>query len=704
MPTPIFTVDTAGIVNMNKFVGEYQKKLEGIPEILQKINKGMDTINVSIRLGTAALTEHHKALSGIHGTMEKIVGMSKSFSSAFSGAFSLVLGPIGLVGNMLGGVLRTMFSLPSIIRGGIISAASLIAPFAIGGHALNSMIAGLGASRHLANSLGVGIGEQRAFELTAGRFVSDPNSMLGTIRDLRGNPGGWPAFSQMGIANWQNMSAGDLGFAIIRAGKQAMEMGGGRFDYMKAHGFGAVSDESDWTTWKEMSDKEIAAMDERRKAIKRDTDLSKDVARNWEDVGLRFHTGWYAIQNALAKALLPMAPAFEKLSAAIVKCIEHFLTTANVEFAIKKLGDWLGALGTYLESKSFQRHIDEFDEALTGIRNVFWNFIDWMKRNFPEWSRSDTDIGPNRNLPTNWAGTTGAPPTAWENITKGAYDIHESVDTALNNWLNNVVGPYLGIPPSSTNAPSTVNTPQENLETHPPWQWPTAPSPVAPGGWGGPLWRPLMQLLFGRDAHAASLYGPNEFNPAFVQPASFYTGTGQQSPFSWGSLPGAPANTNGATYTDYSGPWFNVNRTGTIPSVGNIKAAGGGYRMYSSMADNVRDMADYIRTYPTRFHADTIRDIMNTYAPPSENDTERLIAEMEGYTGFKRNQHLNLNDPRVLANIVSGFMRQEGRYKSLTGQVTMPASQVEILITNQTAGSATVSASGLAASPGGVRI
>lgn len=127
-------------------------------------------------------------------------------------------------------------------------------------------------------------------------------------------------------------------------------------------------------------------------------------------------------------------------------------------------------------------------------------------------------------------------------------------------------------------------------------------------------------------------------------------------------------------------------------NVGNIKNAGGvGFRKYGSLNEGVSAISNLLLHGKYFKGKDTLRGIEETYSPRSDNnDTERLIRELSKGTGFAPDKRLNLNDPNVMAAIVSGITKQEG--------VRPLGKEVVIKILNQTGGSATVS---VAAAAGG---
>ena len=56
----------------------------------------------------------------------------------------------------------------------------------------------------------------------------------------------------------------------------------------------------------------------------------------------------------------------------------------------------------------------------------------------------------------------------------------------------------------------------------------------------------------------------------------------------------------------------------------------------------------------------TVNDIINKWAPPSENDTGSYVKEVASYMGVGANDEINLADPNVMARLRTAMARREG--------------------------------------------
>ncbi|EPE8148689.1 hypothetical protein ACSOQ2_004501, partial [Yersinia enterocolitica] len=83
-----------------------------------------------------------------------------------------------------------------------------------------------------------------------------------------------------------------------------------------------------------------------------------------------------------------------------------------------------------------------------------------------------------------------------------------------------------------------------------------------------------------------------------------------------------------------------------------------------------------------------VKDIVNKWAPSNENDTAAYIRHVVKSTKFSENEKLNLNDPAVLAKLISAMATKEGAGSRVTEGAV-------IQIYNNTGGNAIVNSAQL---------
>jgi hypothetical protein len=97
-------------------------------------------------------------------------------------------------------------------------------------------------------------------------------------------------------------------------------------------------------------------------------------------------------------------------------------------------------------------------------------------------------------------------------------------------------------------------------------------------------------------------------------------------------------------------------RAGTDKWLGMVGVADG-FVHFSSPSYGVRALARIIRTKYAR-GLDSIRAIISSYAPPSENDTDNYVRFMSDWVGVNPDAPLDLNDD-TMYKLVSGIIRME---------------------------------------------
>jgi hypothetical protein len=75
-----------------------------------------------------------------------------------------------------------------------------------------------------------------------------------------------------------------------------------------------------------------------------------------------------------------------------------------------------------------------------------------------------------------------------------------------------------------------------------------------------------------------------------------------------------------------------------------------------------RAMADLVKSYPAKFHANTIASIIGTYNGHGPN-TDQYIKNVSSWTGFARDEPLDMDNPLVLRKLLAAMGRQETGHK-----------------------------------------
>lgn len=85
----------------------------------------------------------------------------------------------------------------------------------------------------------------------------------------------------------------------------------------------------------------------------------------------------------------------------------------------------------------------------------------------------------------------------------------------------------------------------------------------------------------------------------------------------------------------------------------------GDFKQFESMAYGYRAMFVLLDSYRRRYALNTLRQMLNRYAPPSENFTEGYIRFVSQKTGILPDEELNTRSERDMVPIISAMSEIE---------------------------------------------
>lgn len=103
----------------------------------------------------------------------------------------------------------------------------------------------------------------------------------------------------------------------------------------------------------------------------------------------------------------------------------------------------------------------------------------------------------------------------------------------------------------------------------------------------------------------------------------------------------------------------------------NIRSGPHGFRQFGTIGQGFSAADKLLQTYASKYHLNTIRGIINRWAPPSENNTAAYIAHVSKWTGLTLDERLDMADPRVRAKLESAMARQESGLRISPSQVRL---------------------------------
>jgi hypothetical protein len=81
----------------------------------------------------------------------------------------------------------------------------------------------------------------------------------------------------------------------------------------------------------------------------------------------------------------------------------------------------------------------------------------------------------------------------------------------------------------------------------------------------------------------------------------------------------------------------------------------------------IRALTKLLRNYQDRYGLDTIRQIINKYAPPSENDTGAYVASVAGRVGVDPDARINVNN--IIVPLVTAIIKHENGIQPYSAQI-----------------------------------
>lgn len=111
-------------------------------------------------------------------------------------------------------------------------------------------------------------------------------------------------------------------------------------------------------------------------------------------------------------------------------------------------------------------------------------------------------------------------------------------------------------------------------------------------------------------------------------------------------------------------------QAGAVPEPGS-----GRFAKFGSASEGVAALAKQLQRYDAR-GLDTLDEIINTYAPSSENNTQAYIARLSRDLGVTGSQELDLNNPEVMSALIRGISKHEAGVDWLSNEDVMTGLQM----------------------------
>ena len=105
---------------------------------------------------------------------------------------------------------------------------------------------------------------------------------------------------------------------------------------------------------------------------------------------------------------------------------------------------------------------------------------------------------------------------------------------------------------------------------------------------------------------------------------------------------------------------YNNNNPGNIRKTsdlwqGEVEGTDQDFKTFESMSFGYRAIVVLLNSYFNKRGLNNVQDIISTYAPGNENNTEAYIKAVCQRTGFDRDQVLDFNDPDTIKSLMAAI-------------------------------------------------
>lgn len=124
-------------------------------------------------------------------------------------------------------------------------------------------------------------------------------------------------------------------------------------------------------------------------------------------------------------------------------------------------------------------------------------------------------------------------------------------------------------------------------------------------------------------------------------------------------------SSGGSSLPAGAGPGGNVSGG----NVGNLRDPHGGWQRFKGAREGLAGMAGQLLRYQSKAkfgHQKTLRQLINTYAPSSENNTSLYVSQVAKWTGLNPDADIDLRDPQTMRKVLEAMVRKENGNKGLS--------------------------------------
>ena len=100
-------------------------------------------------------------------------------------------------------------------------------------------------------------------------------------------------------------------------------------------------------------------------------------------------------------------------------------------------------------------------------------------------------------------------------------------------------------------------------------------------------------------------------------------------------------------------------RKSQVDWIGEVTGVDESFESFDTMENGIRALGKLLLTYDKKYGLNTVRSIIDRWAPPNENNTEAYIAATATRMGVNSEDKLDLHNPFVLSKLVYAIICHE---------------------------------------------
>ena len=318
---------------------KYQKALKAMPADWQKVN-----------------SEANKGTQNLNKELQKAVKSQKDLNK-FVGDSSL---NFRNAANLTGTIAKNLAS-------SAVSVAKWLAFGAIGGgFGLGALASSASNVRRQALGAGVTTGQLRASRVALSRYI-DPDTVLGNIANIQADLSRRQILTRLGAQQDQNPA--QMLEQVMRTSVQEFKKGGKTSDYAQTQGLLEIFSIEDLRRMS-ANEKEFNKVMIKLREDAEQLEVPDDIGEKWQDFTTALSKSGNLIEKSLITNLVALVPEFEKLSTAVAKTIDNFLSSDEVKLGIQNFANYLKTPEFKDDVTAFMKGVADLAKAIGWIVSV----------------------------------------------------------------------------------------------------------------------------------------------------------------------------------------------------------------------------------------------------------------------------------------------------------------------------------------------